>query len=118
MHVAAQGNLVAVQTLDLADIHARHRIKRVQRMGACLHQGVDDGHNIAVGVLDDVKSVLSARFADFCKERRDVFIKHCGREKGTRIIAIVGAKQRDVNAPLSLALIFLDGALRLFLCLL
>ena len=76
-------------------------------MRARIDQRIDYRHNIAVGMLDDEKPVFPARLADHMKIRGYELVKHLRGQKRPRVIAVIRAKQGNIQPRIPLALVAL-----------
>ncbi len=61
----------AVLLFYFSQIHARCRIDRVQTIDARVDNHVDQGHDFAIGMFDDVKSAIFIAAHDFAKRREE-----------------------------------------------
>src|ERR1035437_7925426 len=82
---------------DLGDVHASLGIKGVEGVGVTLNELLDDGHDVAVGVLDDVEAQVSVACDELVKIRGDELGELSGPEKGAGVEAVVGAEGETVE---------------------
>ena len=65
VHVPDNANLIAISALYTRDVHTGLRVDGVQRMRMGLNKLIDDRHDVAVGVLDDIEAHIAIRFYQF-----------------------------------------------------
>lgn len=97
VEVADEANLVAVAAFDFGDVNAALGIEGVECVGVGVDELVKDGHDVAVGVFDDVE----AEFA-FCGDEGfevggNEFGEHVGIEEGAVVEAVVVAQGEPVE---------------------
>ena len=90
-HVADEAEIASATAFDLGDVDAALRIEAVERMGLGLHKLIEDRHNIAVGVLDDVVAHCAVARGDLCEIRGDKLAELSGAHEGVGVEAVVGA---------------------------
>ena len=117
MHVTAKSHTVTVKALHLTDVHTCHGVDGVKGVRTCLYHRLDDRHDVTVGVLDHIHTVFLTCLADHGKIGRDELIEHSGREEGTGVVAVVGAKEGHVETCLVLTLVGFNGGKSHTLCL-
>src|ERR1035437_8877524 len=83
---------------DLGDVHAALGIKGVEGVGVTLNELIDDGHDVAVSVLDDVEAMVAVTFDELVKVRGNELGELGGAEERSGVEAVVGAEGEAVEA--------------------
>ena len=113
VHVADQAEAVAVQPLDFGDVHAALRVEGVERVGVGLHEAVEDGHDVAVGVFYDIKAELALRGDLGLEAGEDKLVELRGGDERAGVEAIIGAEGEAVaGAVAGERGLFLEGRWR------
>ena len=75
---------MADEPFNFGHVHAALRVERMQGVRVGLHELVEDRHDVAVGVLDNVEAEIPVPFGELGEIGRDKFTKLGRAEKGGR----------------------------------
>ena len=89
--VADNGNTVAVLLFDPCNVHSCHRFQRVDGVDSALDDHVENGHDVAVGVLDHIGAGLVGVVHGPLEAGENKLFEMLGRHHGRVLVGIVVA---------------------------